>query len=43
MAGENLKAFENLKETAAGSLNDEEKADLRKISPDDIKSQKEKI
>lgn len=40
---ENLKAFENLKENENASLSSQEKADLRKISPDDIKSQKEKV
>ena len=40
---ENLKAFESLKENENASLSSKEKADLRKISPDDIKSQKEKV
>jgi hypothetical protein len=40
---ENLKAFENLKENVKDSLSSQEKSDLRKISPDDIKSQKEKV
>ena len=40
---ENLKAFENLKENENASLSSQEKADLRKMSPDDIKSQKEKV
>ncbi len=40
---ENLKAFESLKENGKDSLNSQEKADLRKISPDDIKSQREKV
>lgn len=42
MAG-NLKAFENLKENENASLSSQEKADLRKISPEDIRSQKEKV
>ena len=40
---ENLKAFESLKENGKDSLNSQEKADLRKISPDDIKSQRVKV
>jgi hypothetical protein len=39
----NLQAFENLKENKEQSLSSQEKADLRKISPEDIRSQKEKI
>lgn len=40
---ENLKTFESLKENGNASLSSQEKADLRKISPDDIRSQKEKV
>ena len=40
---ESLKAFENLRENVKNSLSSQEKADLRKISPDDIKSQREKV
>ena len=40
---ENLKAFEDLKETTANSLDAKEKADLNKISPEDIRSEKDKV
>ena len=43
MAGENLQAFEKLKETTANSLDSREKAELNEISSIDFQSQKAKI
>ena len=43
MAGENLKAFDQLKETTAWSLNQKEKADLNAINQSDIRAAKSEI
>ena len=43
MAGENLKAFDQLRETTAWSLSQKEKADLNAINQDDIRAAKSKI